>query len=118
VLVCLTSSEKAQSIERGKMRHSHKNVRIWVLTALVMILGLVAFYGCTKAESDKADFAPCQSVDQSVEQTECPVTGGPVNKNIYTVYKCKKVYFCCEGCKKAFERNPKKYLHKLPQFEQ
>jgi Cu(I)/Ag(I) efflux system membrane fusion protein len=51
-----------------------------------------------------------------IEQTTCPVMGGAINKDIFTEYKGKKVYFCCPGCKPEFEKNPEKYLVKLPQF--
>lgn len=27
-------------------------------------------------------------------------------------YKGKKYYFCCGGCKKAFDQNPEKFLSK------
>ena len=52
------------------------------------------------------------------DQTICPVMGGAINKNIFTEYKGKKVYFCCPGCIPEFEKNPEKYLTKLPQFQQ
>jgi len=52
----------------------------------------------------------------AVEQTTCPVEGAAINKNVYTIYKGKKVYFCCEKCKAAFEKEPEKYISKLPQF--
>ncbi len=51
------------------------------------------------------------------EQTTCPVMGSAINKDIFTEYKGKKVYFCCAGCKPEFEKNPEKYLGKLPQFK-
>ena len=57
------------------------------------------------------------SADEAVEQTTCPVMGLPIDKNLFTVYKGKKVYFCCPGCKPEFEKNPEKYLAKLPQFK-
>jgi len=44
------------------------------------------------------------------------VMEGPINKEIYIEYKGKKVYFCCAGCKEKFEKDPDKYLSKLPQF--
>ena len=50
------------------------------------------------------------------EQTICPVMGNAINKDYYTEYKGKKVYFCCPGCDKLFNENPEKYLSKLPQF--
>ena len=52
------------------------------------------------------------------EQGSCPVSGKPIKKNIYTEYKGKKIYFCCQGCKAKFEANPQKYLGKLPQFKE
>jgi len=54
---------------------------------------------------------------KSSEQMTCPVMGGLINKDIYTEYDGKKVYFCCPGCEGKFEANPKKYLDKLPQFK-
>ena len=64
----------------------------------------------SQAEVEKA-------ASTAVEQTECPVMGGPVNKEQFTAHKGKKVYFCCAGCKEAFEKEPEKYLAKLPQFK-
>ena len=52
--------------------------------------------------------------EMSVEQITCPVTGKPVNKEYWTIYKGKKVYFCCPMCKPVFEKNPEKYIDKLP----
>lgn len=54
---------------------------------------------------------------QTPEQTTCPVMGGKVNKDIFTEYEGKKVYFCCPGCRPVFEKNPEKYISKLPQFQ-
>jgi len=51
------------------------------------------------------------------EQKLCPVMGGAINKELYTEYKGKKVYFCCPGCKETFEKEPEKYIAKLPQFK-
>ena len=54
----------------------------------------------------------------SVEQTMCPVMeGNKIDKNVFVEYKGKKVYFCCAQCKAAFEKEPEKYLAKLPQFQ-
>jgi len=50
------------------------------------------------------------------EQTFCPVMSGAINKDYYTIYKGKKVYFCCPGCEAEFLKSPEKYLSKLPQF--
>lgn len=57
-----------------------------------------------------------ETMAASVEQTVCPVTGQKIDKNIFVEYKGKKVYFCCADCKAVFEKEPEKYIAKLPQF--
>jgi YHS domain-containing protein len=52
------------------------------------------------------------------EQTTCPVTGKPINKQYWTMYKGKKVYFCCPMCKPEFDKDPEKYIKNLPQFKE
>lgn len=47
-------------------------------------------------------------------QTECPVSGKPINAKISTEHAGKKVYFCCAGCPDAFKAEPDKFLSKLP----
>jgi YHS domain-containing protein len=46
-------------------------------------------------------------------QTACPVMGNKINKDIYTDYEGKRVYFCCSGCVEKFKKEPAKYLKKL-----
>ncbi len=73
---------------------------------------------CTKpccADKEKA-LEVIDTTTSTVEQTTCPVMGGPINKEIFTEYKGKKVYFCCSGCDTKFNADPEKYLAKLPQF--
>ncbi len=53
----------------------------------------------------------------ATEQTMCPVMEAPIDKSIFVEYKGKKVYFCCTSCKADFEKNPEKYIAKLPQFK-
>jgi YHS domain-containing protein len=54
---------------------------------------------------------------QAAEQTTCPISGGKINKEVFTEYKDRKVYFCCAGCIGTFTTDPGKYLDKLPQFK-
>ncbi len=61
--------------------------------------------------------AGCGTTPEIV-QTTCPVMGGPIDPNVYTEYKGKRVYFCCKGCDKKFMENPEQYLDKLPQFRE
>jgi len=55
-----------------------------------------------------------QHHDQAVKpQTQCPVMGGKIDKEVYTEYDGKRVYFCCPGCIAKFKEHPKLYLEKL-----
>jgi len=47
-----------------------------------------------------------------LETVPCPVSGKPSNPEVFTEYNGEKVYFCCEGCKEEFEKNPEKYMDK------
>jgi YHS domain-containing protein len=60
--------------------------------------------------------APATQVAKTGEQTVCPVTGDPIDKNVFFEYQGKKVYFCCASCLDTFKANPEKYISKLPQF--
>ena len=73
---------------------------------------------CPMMHSEAGQQAAVQAAADAkvVEQTTCPVMGGAINRNLYTEYKGKKVYFCCPSCKGEFEKNPEKYISKLPQF--
>ena len=43
-------------------------------------------------------------------QTECPVLGGGIDKNLYFDYQGKRIYVCCAGCIDAVKADPEKYL--------
>ncbi len=87
-----------------------------LLLAGFLLVGLIVLDGCKKSEPA----APPESEEVAsaeIEQTICPVMEGAINKNLFTEYKGKKVYFCCAGCKEKFEKEPEKYIAKLPQFK-
>lgn len=71
----------------------------------------------TDHQHQPADAVPDASSTAGTEQTICPVMGGAIDKDIFVEYQGKKVYFCCAACKPEFEKNPEKYLSKLPQFK-
>ncbi len=89
-----------------------KKIGLVVLAFVVLIV----IAGCKKKAESVKLHSDANSVSAAVEQTVCPVMGGKINKDIFTEYKGKKVYFCCEACKPEFEKNPEKYISKLPQF--
>jgi YHS domain-containing protein len=116
-----------------KVKRKHL-VTVWLFVG-VLLVGMIAMQGCETSEpSGSGALAEArQEVDeqrhkamimsepekvlvQTAEQTACPIMGMAVDKNVYTEYKGKKVYFCCAGCETPFLENPEKYLSKLPQF--
>jgi len=109
------------------------NGRAGLGMSVVTVLGFglvgLALAGCQKekpaapvkvtpAKAPQAAAAPAQPAVQVAEQTTCPVMGGAIDKNIFVEYKGKKVYFCCKGCVAQFQKDPEKYVSKLPQFAQ
>ena len=58
---------------------------------------------------------PAKEIAVAAGQTTCPIMNLAIKKDVYTEYKGKKVYFCCPGCKPDFEKEPEKYITKLPQ---
>jgi YHS domain-containing protein len=94
------------------------------LSAVFLISVLFVMNGCKKQTSPPTMpmSAPpaansVSQADSATEQTICPVMGGAIDKNVFVEYLGKKVYFCCTQCKAQFEKNPEKYLPKLPQFK-
>lgn len=88
------------------------------MLAILLLAGLFMLIGCKKKSEPAAPKVPEKAVSATIQQTICPVMGGAINKNVFTEYKGKKVYFCCPPCKDKFEAEPEKYIAKLPQFKQ
>ena len=110
------------------MNSSKEHFRRAALAAAFVLVGLILVHGCKKSEPEPttpavpgaakvAEETVTRAVE-TVEQTTCPVMGGAINTAIFTEYKGKKVYFCCDPCKEKFEAAPEQYIAKLPQFNQ
>jgi YHS domain-containing protein len=58
--------------------------------------------------------APVMAEEKEDDQPTavCPVMGGEIDNSISVDYKDAKVYFCCAGCIKPFQKNPEKYAAK------
>jgi len=98
-----------------------KNVTTVWFSVSVLLIVLIALQGCQPAESNNEALTmvePAARISRSPEQTDCPIMGMTIDKNVYTEYKGKKVYFCCAACINKFNENPEQYLSKLPQFSQ
>ena len=83
-------------------------------TACLSLL-LSAFLSADSARGDEDHHPATQPA--AITQTMCPVTtGNKIDPNVFTVYRGKKVYFCCAICKGKFQKDPEKHLGRLPQF--
>jgi len=93
------------------------NLRKMILLTTVVVIGL-GLTACKKKEQPApATPKAAASAAAEVEQTTCAVMDGmKIDKNVFTEYKGKKIYFCCTDCKAKFEADPEKYIAKLPQF--
>lgn len=124
------------------MNSKKKHLKRVTLVVALLVGGLIMVNGCKKSEpepttpaaptmenvaetaaktADETTKAAKETMDKAVataEQTVCPIMGAAINKELFTEYKGKKVYFCCAGCKEKFEQAPEQYLAKLPQFKQ
>jgi YHS domain-containing protein len=92
------------------------------LIALMVVAALIA--GCGKpakptktSREPVADKTVATAAAATAEQTICPVMDKPIDKQYKTEYKGKTVYFCCPACKPEFDKDPEKYIVKLPQFK-
>jgi len=110
-------------LREKKMRNKRMS-GLMVLSSVLLIIGFVFADGCKEKSSPASPPANSTSQIQPqapaiavvAGQTICPVMGGPINRDIFVEYEGKKVYFCCAQCKGLFEKEPQKYLSKLPQF--
>ncbi len=94
-------------------------VRVW-LAVCVFLIGMTALQGCESSQADSQVFTQTKletQLAQTAEQTACPIMGMAIDKNVYTEYEGKKVYFCCPGCIDKFKASPSSYIAKLPQFK-
>jgi hypothetical protein len=95
-------------------RHTNRSMG-W----LGAILALCAISSISYADKEHDHGPQQQATKGDIVQENCPVmTENKIDPGIYTEYQGKKVYFCCTFCRAAFQKEPEKYLHNLPQFAQ
>ncbi|MFC1670759.1 YHS domain-containing protein [Spirochaetota bacterium] len=84
------------------------------LLSILMIFASSAFFlsACKKEMSHKQN-KNAKVLDLITGQKKCAVGGEDINRAFYKVYKGKVVYFCCDGCKNRFDKEPEKYMEKL-----
>jgi YHS domain-containing protein len=80
-------------------------------TILLLAAMAIAIFLATPIFAEKEN--PAQSEPARIEfkeQTNCPVMGGPINKEYYTDIQGQRVYHCCPACAEKLEADPDKYF--------
>lgn len=58
----------------------------------------------------QATYEPHSSTAALGPQTNCPIMGQPINREVFTDYEGQRVYFCCPPCIEKFLASPEKHL--------
>jgi YHS domain-containing protein len=88
-------------------------IPIAVAALIGLAAGTVFAGGKSKTCSSCSGTASTAVTVEEKSQTQCPVMGESVNKEIYVDHDGKRVYFCCEACVETFKKDPDTYLEKL-----
>lgn len=76
---------------------------------IALLASLTALLAVHLARAQTADTSPATAA-----QVKCPVLPDEdIDPEIFTDYEGKRVYFCCERCKKKFGRDPDQYAARL-----
>jgi len=89
-----------------------------LLISFLFVIAITSFaYAADEHDHSDDHNSVADTSQMQVTNSYCPVMPDmQTNPEIFTDYKGKKVYFCCNNCKAAFGREPEKYLDQLPQF--
>ena len=82
--------------------------RLWTFS---LLLSLAIVLPGSIADEKKAE-TPAGEKGKREFKATCPVSGGEAKREQSIEYKEKKVFFCCEKCKAAFEADKAKYATK------
>lgn len=56
------------------------------------------------------NMASARTVSETLVDPVCGMAVSPESKDIVSSHKGKAYYFCSEGCRKAFEKNPEQFV--------
>lgn len=82
--------------------------RLWTLS---LLLSLAIVLPGSVADEKKTE-TPAGEKGKREFKATCPVSGSDAKREQAVDYKEKKVFFCCEKCKAAFEADKAKYATK------
>jgi len=77
---------------------------------LFAVVALAALAAALAAGCKKETPAPASMQATEIAQKVCPVTGNPIDPNVYVDYQGRRVYFCCQACPPIFNKDPEKYI--------
>lgn len=80
---------------------------------LILAISLFAFNPLWAGETETENETVFPNQITEVLAETCPVMGGKINQDVYTIVDGKLYYFCCPGCIGMFRKNPDKYLNKI-----
>ena len=92
----------------------------------IVILGAGLLSGCAATSSNTAPASPAAAAASALkapgeakvgDKSTCPASGDEFvvsESSPKTEYEGKTYYFCCPGCSKKFESDPKKFLANPP----
>ena len=87
-----------------------------LIVTLILMLMQISLLNTSRAEEDKVSKNPKGTLTKDTKsqtlksQTTDIVSGKPMNRNIYTDYKGKRIYFCCDAGRSNFNMDPEKYI--------
>jgi YHS domain-containing protein len=75
----------------------------WTLAALALIACIAS---AAPWPTGRIDSAPAA-------QTACPVMGFEIDREIFTDFKSKRIYFCCPACPPEFRKDPNSHMAEM-----
>jgi len=79
---------------------------------VVLALVVLASAGFAQEKAEKAKPYPLETCVVSGEKL-----GGDMGKPYVFIYQGREIKLCCQGCLKAFDKEPAKYIKKLEEVE-
>ena len=94
-------------------------VSVFIVLFVVVAAAQFSYAQCSACSQPK-ETSTVQSAVQGISedlkvpnQETCPVMGKKINKEVFTDYKGKRVYFCCEGCIEKFKKSADEHMKKF-----
>lgn len=87
-------------------------VAISILAEIIEDFRSTAVQGKEQSNASEIGAAKDEFADEYYINPVCDVPVSKTNPKHIVEYKGEKVYFCCDGCKVSFDKNPARYMEK------